>query len=123
MTFEDEVRAVSAAWDEALISNDAPLVASFMTDDWVYVGPNGPTPKADIIGWIGSGRLAHHSMAMVGTDRAVRAGDAVVLTARKASSGTWDGVPYVADEWISEVYIRTDGRWRCALSHKTAITE
>jgi ketosteroid isomerase-like protein len=121
MTLEDEVRAVSAAWDEVLIGNDAPRVATFMTDDWVYVGPNGATPKADIIGWIASGRLTHHSMAVVGTDRVVRAGDAVLVTARKASSGAWDGVPYTADEWISEVYVRTDGRWRCALSQKTGV--
>jgi len=121
MTVEDEVRAVSAAWDEALVGNDAALVASFMSDDWVYVGPSGPTSKADIIGWIASGRLSHHSMAVVGVDRVVSAGGAVVVTAHKASSGLWDGVPYAADEWISEVYVQTDGRWRCVLSHKTAV--
>jgi ketosteroid isomerase-like protein len=121
MTIEDEVRAFSAMRDEVLIGNDAPLIASFMTDDWVYVGPDGITPKADIIGWIASGRLVHHSMAMVGTARVVRAGDAVVMTARMASSGTWDGVPYAADEWISEVYVRADGQWRCAFSQKSPV--
>lgn len=120
-TVEDEVRAVSTAWDEALASNDAALVASFMSDDWVYVGSGGVTLKADIIGWIASGRLRHHSMSVVGVDRVVREGEAVVVTARKASSGVWDGVPYTADEWISEVYVRADGRWRCALSHKSVV--
>ena len=123
MTLEDEVRAVSAAWDEALIGNDASLVASFMTDDWVYVGPDGVSPKSDIIGWIASGRLAHYTMTVLGADRVVRAGDAVLVTARKASSGTWDGVPYTADEWISEVYVRRDGRWRCVLSQKTGAAD
>lgn len=120
MTIEDEVRTVSAAFDAALVRNDAAAVASFMTDDWVYVGPNGATPKADIVGWIASGRLAHHTMVVAGGERVVRAGDTVLLTARKVSSGTWDGSPYTADEWISEVYVRTDGHWRCALSHKAA---
>jgi uncharacterized protein (TIGR02246 family) len=120
MTVEDEVRAVSAAWDAALISNDASLVASFMTDDWAYVGPGGSTPKTDIIAWIASGRLAHHTMTAVAKDRAARAGDTVLLTARKTSSGKWDGVDYTADEWISEVYVHDQGRWRCALSQKTA---
>ena len=118
MTREDEVRAVSAAWDEALIGNVAAAIAAFMTDDWVYVGPTGVTPKADLIGWIASGRLAHHSMAVVGEPRVVRAADTVILTARKASSGTWDGVPYTADEWISELYVPADGTWRCAFSQK-----
>jgi uncharacterized protein (TIGR02246 family) len=123
MTLEDEVRAVSAAWDAALVGNDAPLVASFMTDDWVYVGPNGATPKADVIGWIASGRLAHHSMTVVGVDRVARAGDAVLVTARKESAGSWDGVPYTADEWITEIYVRTEGRWRCTLSQKTGTAQ
>lgn len=121
MTVEDEVRAFSAVRDEALVGNDAELIARFMTDDWVYVGPDGITPKADIIGWIASGRLAHHSMGAVGGERVARAGDAVVVTARKASSGTWDGVPYTADEWISEVYVRVDGRWLCAFSQKAPV--
>jgi uncharacterized protein (TIGR02246 family) len=123
MTAEDDVRAVSAAWDEALIRNDASLVAGFMTDDWVYVGPTGATPKADVIGWIVSGRLAHHTMTVVGRDRVVVAGGVVVLTARKASSGTWDGTPYEADEWITEVYVRADGAWRCAFSQKTVASD
>lgn len=119
MTVEREVLACSAVRDEALVGNDAELIASYMTGDWVYVGPDGVTPKADIIGWIASGRLAHHSMGAVGPERVARAGDAVVVTARKRSSGTWDGVPYTADEWISEVYVRVAGRWLCAFSQKS----
>jgi ketosteroid isomerase-like protein len=119
MTVENDVRAVSAAMDAALIGNDPRLVASFMTDDWVYIGPTGATPKSDIIGWIASGRLAHHTMTVVDGERVVPVGDVVLVTARKASSGTWDGVPYTADEWISDVYVKVDGRWRCAFSQKT----
>jgi ketosteroid isomerase-like protein len=120
MTVKDSVRAVSAAWDAALIRNDAPRIATFMTDDWVYVGPTGSTPKADIIEWITSGRLTHHTMTVVGGQRLVLAAGTAVLTARKVSSGSWDGAPYTADEWISEVYVRTGEGWRCVLSHKTA---
>lgn len=119
MTVEAEVRARSAAWDAALISNDAVLVSSFMTDDWVYVGPAGPMSKNDVIAWIASGRLVHDRMTNVGDDRITRAGDTVLRTARKASSGSWDGMPYTADEWITEVYVRTNGSWYCAFSQKT----
>jgi ketosteroid isomerase-like protein len=119
VTIEDDVRAVSAAFDDALIRNDAPAIAAFMTDDWVYVGPGGATAKADIIDWIASGRLVHHTMTVVGPERVVRAGDTVLVTARKTSSGEWDGVAYTADEWISELYVPTDAGWRCAFSQKT----
>jgi ketosteroid isomerase-like protein len=119
MTVKDEVRARSAEWDAALVCNDAPLVADFMTEDWVYVGPTGATSKADVVSWIESGRLVHHTMTVVGGERVALAADTVLLTARKASSGTWDGTPYKADEWITEVFVRTDNMWRCALSQKT----
>jgi ketosteroid isomerase-like protein len=52
MTVQDGVRALSAAWDAALVRNGAPLVAGFMSEDWVYVGPAGPTPEADVVSWI-----------------------------------------------------------------------
>ncbi len=119
MTVEDEVRAASAAFDAALVENDAAAVGRFMTDDWAYVGPSGATPRQDILGWIASGQLVHHTMRVVGPERLARVGDAVVLTARKASSGTWAGTPYEADEWITEIYVHTAGHWQCAFSQKT----
>ena len=118
MTVEDEVRAEAAEADVVLIGNDAELIANCWTDDWVAVDANGFTPKADIIGWIASGRLQHHSMRTVGGERIARVGDTVVLTARKASTGTWDATPYEIEEWISQIYLRTDGRWLQAFCHK-----
>jgi ketosteroid isomerase-like protein len=118
MSTEAEILAISAAWDAALISNDATAVASFMTDDWVYVGPTGATPRADLIGWIATGRLAHHTMRKIGQPRVAVHGNTVIVTAHAASTGAWDGIAYAADEWISEVYVRQNGQWRCALSQK-----
>lgn len=119
MTIEEQVRAASAEWDRIIIGNDAEQAGSFMADDWVYVGPTGPTYRADLLGWIKDGRLAHHSMRVVGGERVVRVGDVIVLTARKASTGSWDGSPYTADEWISQVWVETPAGWRCAFSQKT----
>ena len=117
MSIEVDILAISAAWDAALVANDADQVASFMADDWVFVGPNGVTRKDDLIDWISTRRLVHHTMEVVGSPRVARYGDAIVVTARKASTGRWDAVPYGADEWISEVFVLQD-RWRCVLSHK-----
>jgi ketosteroid isomerase-like protein len=119
MTDEDEVRAVAAAYDEILVGNDATAVASYMTDDWVYVDAAGITSKSDLIGWIASGRLAHHTMTVVGGERLIRVGDTFVHTSRKASSGLWDGSPYTTEEWITDLYVREAGRWRCAFSQKS----
>lgn len=118
MTAATEVLAVSTAWDAALVRNDAELIATYMADDWVYVGPAGPTPKADIIGWIASGQLAHQTMEAIGAPRVSVYGETAVITSRKRSTGTWDGVSYAADEWISETFALMEGRWLCILSHK-----
>jgi ketosteroid isomerase-like protein len=119
VTSEADILAVSAAWDAALVANDADAIASFMADEWVYVGETGATPKADIVGWIAAERLVHHSMRMVSQPRIAAYGDAATLAVRKASTGSWDGTFYSADEWISEMYVRRHGRWLCVLSHKS----
>jgi ketosteroid isomerase-like protein len=119
MTAEDEVRAVAAAFDEVLVGNDATVITRFLTEDWVYVGPDGMVPKSDLISWIAAGKLAHHTMTTVGAERLARVGDTFVFTARKASSGVWDGTPYTTEEWITDLYVHEDGQWRCAFSQKT----
>ncbi|MGZ6315508.1 MAG: nuclear transport factor 2 family protein [Candidatus Limnocylindrales bacterium] len=117
---EAEILAFSVAWDAALVANDADAVAGFMADEWVYVGETGATPKVDLIGWIAAGRLMHDSMRMVNQPRIAVYGDTAMLTCRKASTGSWDGTFYAADEWISEVYVRRHTRWQCVLSHKSS---
>jgi ketosteroid isomerase-like protein len=118
VSVEAEVLALSAGRDAVLVTNDARAVASYLSDDWVYVGPAGPAPKADIVDWIATGRLAHHSMRAVGEQRVAVHGGTAIVTAHKLSSGTWEGAAYDADEWISEVYVRRSGRWICVFSQK-----
>ncbi|WP_433607633.1 hypothetical protein ACQP2P_33325 [Dactylosporangium sp. CA-139114] len=76
------------------------------------------TAKSDIIGWIAAGRLRHDRMTPVTWCTPAAQS---FLTVRKTSAGTWEGSPYVADEWITEVYVRTGEGWRCALSQKTPV--
>lgn len=121
MNIEADVLAASAAWDAALLADDAAAFAGFVTDDWVYVDPTGTATRDEIVGWIASGMLSHHTMRTIGRPRIAVHGDTAVVTARKASSGTWSGEAYTADEWISEVFVRQGGRWRCMLSHKCAV--
>jgi hypothetical protein len=57
-------------------------------------------------------------MKTVGPARVALYGNTAIVTARKTSTGAWEGAEYAADEWISEVYVQKDGRWMCVLSHK-----
>ena len=121
MSIEAEVLTVAADWNVALLTNDPSAFGAFVSDDWVYVDPTGVVPKATVVGWIETGKLAHHSMETIGEPRIAIHGDSVILTSRKASTGAWEGVRYSADEWMSEVFIRTGDRWLCVLSHKCPV--
>jgi ketosteroid isomerase-like protein len=69
-------------WAEALVSNDAEQIGSFMSEDWVIVGENGMTNKPDFLSWISSGDLTHETMEMVGEARVKVYSDIAVLSAR-----------------------------------------
>jgi hypothetical protein len=122
VTIEEEIRAFGTALDEALIANDAAAIAPFFGDEWIYIGPDGPTQKADLIDWIASGKLAHHSMRSIGEPRVVVYGETVVASGRRASTGSWEEVAYSADEWITEVYVRREGAWCCVISQKCPVS-
>ncbi|MEU5870663.1 nuclear transport factor 2 family protein [Glycomyces sp. NPDC047369] len=119
MNIESEVRVAAEAFERALLANDASRIAGFFTDDWVYVGPDGMVAKSDLIEWIASGRLAHYTMEAVGPERTVATADALLVTCQRVSTGAWEGDPYTADEWITDLWVRRGDTWKCAFSQKT----
>ena len=46
-------------------------------------------------------------------------GDVAVVVAHGTNRGQWQGSPFEADEWVTEVFVRRDGGWRCAVSALT----
>ncbi len=116
---EAAIAAQSDGADAIPLTNDADAVAGIFSDDWVSVAADGYTTKDMLIDWIRSGRLAHHSMRTVGERRIRVSGGTAIVTARRASTGTWEGSDYVADEWMTDVLERRDDRWVCILTHKT----
>ena len=102
-----------------MISNDAGLIAERITDDWLLVTPEaGPVPRARILDVIGSGRLTHSTMTKVATHAAV-VGDMAWVTGRGQNTGTFDGAPIQADEYITDVYRRVGDTWLCMLTQLT----
>lgn len=111
------------AFNEAMVSNDLELIEHCISDDWVLVTPEkGPVGRDAILQAIGSGVLSHDSM----TKRVVRVkvyGDTALVTGRGTNTGLFRGDPIAADEWITDVYRRCDGRWRCVLTHLTPASD
>lgn len=114
-----ELVALEDAFNAAMVSNDVDRIADCIGDDWVLVTPEvGPVSRAGMLEAIASGRLSHDTM----TKQVVRAkvyGDVAVVTGRGQNTGLFRGAPIAADEWITDVYHRVDGRWRCVLTHLT----
>lgn len=107
------------AFNAAMISNDVARIAACITDDWILVTPEaGPISRAAILDAVGSGRLSHATM----TKRASHArvlGDMAWVTGRGQNTGSFRGAPIAADEYITDVYVRQGGVWRCSITHLT----
>ena len=120
MTAEiEEFTEIENAFNDAMVSNDVIRIADCISDDWVLVTPEvGPVSRDGMLDAIATGRLTHDMMVK----KLVRAkvyGDMAVVTGRGQNTGTFRGEPIAADEWITDIYRRIDGRWRCVLTHLT----
>ena len=48
-------------------------------------------------------------------------GDIALVTGRGQNTGTWQGQPLEADEWVTDVYKKENGKWLCVLTHLTPV--
>jgi ketosteroid isomerase-like protein len=108
---------VVRAWDEAMVANDPAEIGRFMTPDWVVVGPDGSIAgRESFLSLVASGDLTHDTMTS--EDLLVRVlGDSAVVVARGVSAGVFQGRPFREHERSSNVFVRRDERWFCALTH------
>lgn len=114
-----EFASIENAFNDAMVSNDVGRIADCISEDWVLVTPEvGPVSREGMLAAIASGTLSHDSMVK----QLVRAkiyGDIAVVTGRGQNTGMFRGEPIAADEWITDIYRRIDGRWLCVLTHLT----
>ena len=114
-----ELAGVEEAFNRAMVSNDVLQISACVADDWVLVTPEaGLVPRSRILHVIESGELSHDTMTKdVGRVRVY--GDVAVVTARGRNTGHFRGQGISADEWVTDVYRKVDGRWLCVLTHLT----
>lgn len=116
---ERELNEVCSKWADAMVANDAELIGSFMSDDWVIVSERGVATKQHFLGFVRSGALTHSSFEQAGDARVKVYGDTAVLTCRVVNTAHFGGQRFDADEWTSDVFVKRNGRWLCVLSHIT----
>ena len=117
---EQELLALGEDWAAAMVANDADRIGSYMADDWVIVSERGISTKEDFLAFVRSGQLTHSMFEMVGDARIREYGDTAVLSARIVNTAHFGGQQFDADEWTTDVFVRRDGKWLCALSHITS---
>jgi len=118
-----ELARIEEDFNQAMISNDLGRIRACITDDWVLVTPEaGVIPGSRILHVIGTGELTHDTMTKE-VGRVKVYGDVAVVTARGRNTGSYKGQPISADEWVTDVYRKIDGRWLCVLTHLTPVAE
>lgn len=120
-TDEDELLATAKGWAEAIVGNNAARIATFVTDDWVIVSESGISPGERFLTLVASGDLTHSAMDVVGPTRVRILGESALLTSRITNTAHYLGRQSDADEWTTDVFVRQDGRWLCALTHYTTV--
>lgn len=114
-----EFQALEESFNRAMVSNDVERIAEHISDDWVLVTPEkGPIGRSAILDVIRRGVLTHDWMVKT-IVRVQRYDDVALVTGRGQNTGTFQGLPIRADEWITDVYRRENGRWRCVLTQLT----
>jgi len=108
-------------FNAAVISNRVDEIKKCITSDWVLVDSQGGIiPQAGFFSVLQQGQLSHATM----TKEVLRVkvyGDMALVTGRGQNTGTWQGQPLEADEWITDVYKKENDQWLCVLTHLTPV--
>lgn len=122
-TKEQDLLTVATEWAEAMISNDATRIGSFMADDWVIVSERGISTKEHFLSFVESGALTHSTFDLIGDARIKVYGDTAVLTARVVNTAHFGGQRFDQDEFATDVFVRRGDKWLCVLSHITSVNK
>lgn len=105
----------------AVISNRIEEIKKCVTSDWVLVDSQGGIiPQEGFFKVLEQGLLSHSTMTKV-ILRVKVYGEIALVTGRGQNTGTWQGQPMEADEWITDVYKKENDKWLCVLTHLTPV--
>ncbi|MBZ5631342.1 MAG: nuclear transport factor 2 family protein [Acidobacteriia bacterium] len=118
---QEEVLRIEREFSQAIVKNDAEAVGRFLADDWIVIDPDGGiVDRARFLGVMKSGALTHEMMES--EDTRVRVyGNTAIVTALTKTKGKFNGQVFTTQERATDVFVKQDGRWQCALSHLTRL--
>ena len=108
-------------FNKAVISNSIDEIKKCISSEWVLVDTQGGIISQErFFNVLEQGLLSHSTM----TKEVLRVkiyGDIALVTGRGQNTGTWQGRPMKADEWITDVYKKDNDKWLCILTHLTPV--
>lgn len=116
-----EFQHIEDNFNRAVVTNDIAEIKKYITSDWVLVDSQGGIiPQERFFEVLKQGLLSHSTM----TKRVLRVkiyDNIALVTGRGQNTGTWQGEPMEADEWITDVYKKESDQWLCVLTHLTPV--
>lgn len=116
-----EFQAIEDNFNKAVLTNNSDEIKKCITEDWVLVDSQGGIISQEgFFQVLEQGLLSHHTM----TKQILRVkvyNDIALVTGRGQNTGTWQGQPLQADEWITDVYKNENEKWLCVLTHLTPV--
>lgn len=106
-------------WAEAIVSNEVTRMERFVTDDWVIIDRPGVATRDQFHAVVASGDLHHHTMSHEVIEVRQLSPDVALLVTHGRNTGSYLGQPLSADEWTTDVLVRTTDGWRCTLTQLT----
>lgn len=121
LELKNKFQQIENNFNEAVISNNVEEIKDCITEDWVLVDSQGGIiPQERFFSVLEQNLLSHSTM----TKEILRVkvyGDIALVTSRGQNTGTWQGQPMEADEWITDVYKMENDKWLCVLTHLTPV--
>jgi ketosteroid isomerase-like protein len=114
-----ELAETAAQFAEAIVSNDADRIASFLDPEWRLIDADGITTRKRFLDLVRSGVLTHSVMQPIGALDIRVNGDVGLVVARVLNTAHYNGAVFDADEWTTDVFVRRHERWLCVHSHVT----
>lgn len=116
-----EFQNIEDNFNRAVVTNDIAEIKKCITSDWVLVDSQGGIiPQERFFEVLKQGLLSHSAMSKE-VLRVKRYGGVALVTGRGQNTGTWQGEPMEADEWITDVYKKDGDEWLCVLTHLTPV--
>lgn len=95
-----------------MIGNNAIDIGKYMSDDWIIIGSDGITAKADFLKFVENGNLIHTKMTS-DYDLVRIYGNTGIVISRGFSEGFYNGEFFSLYEWSTNVFLKSNGRWLC----------